>query len=641
MPKDLYPKLCRPETLKVAANYVLDDQKDDFVPDVFRHQDYLYNLAANVTMLARSLNHGTYRPRQLREIDMPKAGLSVRPGSSLEIEDHIVFFAIAYLLAPVLDRVLPSSVFHFRVRKKGDRPHPRQLFFNENRILLAHHLRKRLRIFGDWYEVWPEFMAMAQKLYAEKGFKFLVEADITAYFENISHPLLADVLRQHAPHQLRLINLLMEMISTWATPSFWGVRPQRGIPQGNEVSSWLGTLFLVQMDVELLKLQRKGRIVFVRYVDDLKVFAKDRKTARKVVLLINQLLRRMHLNMQTSKTAIYEGDQIAQRLTDERVEKVSKILDALPESDDKITEEQKQTAIAAVQPIFEEHFGTGSTLEKTDIRLFKRVLTVLKSTHSPMAVEFSLKCLWSQPALTDKIAKYLALWMDRTDVQQAINQAVFGDAELFDTQYLSLLPLFRQSKALTIKHRAKLLKLGRGDLHWAARAEALLTLMLLPLQEQHFRQLRKLYLRESSPYVKKVILALFLKAPHKIRQPVFEETITEPEEETNRFRKFLWALGHSPELCKPTLKAIGKIENDPARLLVSLYGALESRDLNVLRQVTQVANKRAQEATTHFAQQFLGEIASSAQRKFAAITEAQAKAKEKQKAQITATPGDP
>jgi hypothetical protein len=166
--------------LRIAANYVFDDQKDDFVPDVFRHQDYIYNLDENLARLARNLTHGTYRPRPLREIDVPKTGLSVRPGSSLEIEDHIVFFGIAYLLAPVLDRVLPDSVFHFRVRKKGDRPHPRQLFLNEHRPLLAKHLRKRLRIFGDWYEVWPEFMAEAQKLYAEKGFNFLVESDISA-----------------------------------------------------------------------------------------------------------------------------------------------------------------------------------------------------------------------------------------------------------------------------------------------------------------------------------------------------------------------------------------------------------------------------------------------------------------------------
>jgi len=299
----------------------------------------------------------------------------------------------------------------------------------------------------------------------------------------------------------------------------------------------------------------------------------------------------------------------------------------LPESDEKTTEEQKQSAIAEVKPIFDAHFGSASKLEKTDIRLFKRVLTVLKATRSPMAVEFCLKCIWSQPALTDKIAKYLTLWMDRPDVQQAINQAVFGNGELFDAQYLSLLPLFRQSKALTIKHRAKLLKIGRGELHWAARAEALLTLMLLPLEEQHFRQLRKLYIRESSPYVKKVILALFLKAPLKIKQPIFQETITEPEEETNRFRKFIWSLGHSPEHCKPTLKTIGNIEHDPARLLVSLHGALESRDLNVLRQVTKIAGKHSQDAITELARLSFGEIAATAQRKIVVVTKSKKKEK--------------
>src|ERR1039458_9858696 len=128
MPRNYFSILCKPETLKIAVNYVFDDQKDDFVADVFHHQDYLYNLDENLKRLAHRLKQGTYRPRPLREIDVPKSGLSVRPGSSLDIEDHIVLFAIAYILAPILDRVIPDGVFHFRVRKKGDRPHPRQLF---------------------------------------------------------------------------------------------------------------------------------------------------------------------------------------------------------------------------------------------------------------------------------------------------------------------------------------------------------------------------------------------------------------------------------------------------------------------------------------------------------------------------------
>ena len=241
MKRDLYKELCDSAVLKIAANYVHDDKKDDFIPDTFRNQDYIFNLQDNLARLSQSLKNGTYRPRPLKEIDVPKGGLAVRPGSSLDIEDHIVFFGIAYLLAPIMDRALPQSVFHFRVKKKGKRPHPKRLFENEGPVLVHKDIRRDLRIFADWYEAWPDFVSEAQSIYEKEGFTFMVESDISAYFENISHPLLADILRQYAPSQLRLINLLMEMLSVWTTPSLTGYRPQRGIPQGNDVSSWLGT----------------------------------------------------------------------------------------------------------------------------------------------------------------------------------------------------------------------------------------------------------------------------------------------------------------------------------------------------------------------------------------------------------------
>lgn len=620
MSRDRFPELCKVETLKIAINYVFDDQKDDFIPDVFRHQDYLFNLDENLRRLARNLANGTYRPRPLREIDVPKSGLSVRPGSTLDIEDHIVFFGIAYLLAPILDSELPSNVFHFRVRKRGRHPHPSQLFENEHRSLLWRAKRRALRLFDEWYEVWPDFMGQAQSLYEKEGFTFLVESDITAYFENISHPLLADVLRQHAPQQLRLINLLMEMISVWATPSLWGVRPHRGIPQGNEVSSWLGTLFLVQMDEELLKLQRKGSIKFLRYVDDLKVFTKDYKTARRVVLLINQILRRMHLNIQTSKTQVYQGDEIGKHLQDQRVEQVTLVLESLPEDSTKITPPIRQRALAEIKPLFQEHFGHRRYLRKNDLRLFKRMLTLLMRTDSPMGINLCLKSLWEQPALTEKACRYLRRWMTRKHVRDAVHDALFGEDELFDTQYLYLLPLFRQSGALAESHRTALCALGRrAGLHWAARAEAIITLALFPLEESHYRRLRRLYEKESSTYVKKAILALFLKAPFPTRQAVMKATITEPEEETNRFRKFLWALANSPDHAKPSLKIIGNREKDPARLIISLHGALHSSDLTVLRQVQQISQanaKRAKSAVSRRAFELVLQTADSRLAKF-------------------------
>ena len=615
MSRDLYKTLCKLEVLKIAANYVYDDKKDDFIPDVFRNQDYIFNLQENLGRLAQSLKNGTYRPRPLKEIDVPKSGLAVRPGSSLDIEDHIVFFAIAYLIAPIMDRILPESVFHFRVKKKGKRSHPDKLFQNEGPILIRKVLRKELRIFEDWYEAWPEFVSEAQSIYEKEGFTIMVESDISAYFENISHPLLADILRQYAPYQLRLINLLMEMLSIWATPSLTGFRPERGIPQGNEVSSWLGTLYLVGMDIELLKLQKKGLIRYVRYVDDIKVFTKDRKTARSVIFMINRILRCLHLNMQSSKTDIFEGDDARRRLYDERVEQVTKIIDGLPEDPSKITRTERQDAEAAVRPVFKHHLAYKREMEKEDLRLFKRTLTLLSRIQSPMAVTQSLKWIWKQPALTEKVSRYLSNWMGRKSVRAGVESALLGEEELFDAQYLYLLPMFRSSAVLDLKHKSQLMRLGCGGAyHWAVRAEAFLSLILFPLDDHDFQKIRRRYLKETSPTVKKTILTLFLKARDRVKKQMFVATIQEPEEETNRFRKYIWALTYSAELGRPSLAALNRVEKDPARLLATLLGALQSRDIETLRMVGRIADDHLKSPSSELAHRAFAQVSSDAKR---------------------------
>jgi hypothetical protein len=615
MSRDLYKKLCKPEILKIAANYVYDDKKDDFIPDVFRNQDYIFNLQENLEWLAQSLKNGTYRPRPLKEIDVPKSGLAVRPGSSLDIEDHTVFFAIAYLLAPIMDRVLPESVFHFRVKKKGKRSHPDKLFQNEGPVLIRKVLRKELRIFEDWYEAWPEFVAEAQSIYEKEGFTIMVESDINAYFENISHPLLADILRQYAPYQLHLINLLMEMLSVWATPSLTGFRPLRGIPQGNEISSWLGTLYLVEMDIELLKLQKKGLIRYVRYVDDIKVFTKDRRTARSVIFTINRILRCLHLNMQSSKTDIFEGDDARRRLYDERIEQVTKIIDGLPEDPSKITLTQRQDAEAAVRPVFKRHLAYKREMEKEDLRLFKRTLTLLSRIQSPMAVRQSLKWIWKQPALTEKVSRYLSNWMGLKLVRGGVESALLGEEELFDAQYLYLLPMFRSSTVLHLKHKSPLMRLGCGGAyHWAVRAEAFLSLILFPLDDRDFKKLRRRYFTETSPAVKKTILTLFLKARARVKKQMFAATIQEPEEETNRFRKYIWALTYSVKLGQPSLAALKQIEKDPARLLATLLGALQSRNIETLRLVGRIADDHLNAPSSELTRHAFTQISNDAKR---------------------------
>jgi hypothetical protein len=112
--RNSFVELCRLNTLKAAANFVFDDRKDDFIYDSVGYQDYFFNLGDFLESLSQRLKDGSYIPHPLFEIDVPKTGLTVRPGSVPHFQDRVVLFAIASVLAPKLDKLLPPKVFHFR-----------------------------------------------------------------------------------------------------------------------------------------------------------------------------------------------------------------------------------------------------------------------------------------------------------------------------------------------------------------------------------------------------------------------------------------------------------------------------------------------------------------------------------------------
>lgn len=611
--KDRYSELWKPEVLKVAANYFLDDVKDNFIPDLFHHQDFIFNLNSNLKMLARRIRDDRYRPQRLLEIDVPKTGLSVRPGSVLEAEDHVVYFAMAYLLAPLLDDHLPPNVYHYRVKKKGRLPDPTKLFENrepelDKVVLLSKHGRKLLQTFEDWYEAWPDFVQEAQAIFEQQGYDYLVETDISSYFENISHPLLADVLVKYAPEQIRLVNFLRMMLSEWATTSLLGNRPERGIPQGNNVSSWLGTLYLIPLDLELLKLEKKGKVKYIRYVDDIRVFTKDRETARTVVFLINRLLRQLHLNMQGSKTEIVEKVNIKKRLNDQRIEVINDILERLTDQGEDISNEIQQEIRVKVKPLYIESIVGKTILEKRDHRFFKRCITLFSQARSPIAINECIQFLLSDPVLTAKIMKYLHHWEnDNAVVAKILN--VLLNHEIFDSQYLSLLPFVRRSVGLSVGHKKFFWNVALNmDLHWSVRSEAFLSLAVFSLSDSECKRLIRRYDNETSPFIQKAILAIMLQAKDRLKRPFLEETIFETDYLVNRFRKYLWALVNSNQLSVPTLLKLAEIEKDPAKICVALQAALQSSNKEILKTVREIATQKEKMASSNVACARFGRI---------------------------------
>ncbi len=305
MKRDLYSKLSDIQLLRRAWHLARDDSRDDFMFDPYRYADFAFRLEDYLQGLSQSLKDMSYHPKPLLTIDAPKSDLSVRPGSLLSIEDKIVLLAIATLIAPPLDKKLPANVYSWRVKNNAkDKELFRDIEILKFPFLKSTTIRKRLSLVESWYAMWPRFQGDSIYAYETEGYNFMVLSDIVAYFENIDLKLLRDLLMQHLPHQERIINFLFKLLEYWAWQGADGRLVARGIPQGNEVSSFLGNIYLLPLDQALVAQEKKGQIKYLRYMDDTKIFAKDRKAAREALFLMNDRLRSLRLNIQGAKTRI-------------------------------------------------------------------------------------------------------------------------------------------------------------------------------------------------------------------------------------------------------------------------------------------------------------------------------------------------
>ena len=60
--------------LKLALNFAKDSAKKFFIPDFFRHQDFVHNSNKLLGDISVRLKNKEYNPHQVVSIDIPKSG---------------------------------------------------------------------------------------------------------------------------------------------------------------------------------------------------------------------------------------------------------------------------------------------------------------------------------------------------------------------------------------------------------------------------------------------------------------------------------------------------------------------------------------------------------------------------------------
>jgi hypothetical protein len=339
----------------------MQDRTDDLVPDVLEYEDFKLARSAIIAGVVKRLR-SDYTPSSLLTMDSPKGDLMLRAGSVPEIDDRLVYTAIAGALADRIDAVLePESVvpsYRVRVGKRDE------------------------YLFKMPIPQWFASQDLIRRGY-EDGFRFLLKTDLTAYFDHVDHEILLGELKDVGASRT-ICKLLESLLEHW-------FRRKRGLPQGIEPSSLLGNFYLHPMDKHMVR----AGFRYFRYMDDIYVFGRSKAEIKRAATELTRETRKLGLHLQSAKTRVVEGAAILDLVNERRA-----AFDAVAYD---MSTGRPELAVTAIRRILHQLLGPGPFNE----RHFRKCLIELRKMGHAAAVPDTLKRLDEFASSADQIARYL------------------------------------------------------------------------------------------------------------------------------------------------------------------------------------------------------------------------------------------
>ena len=132
----------------------------------------------------------------------------------------------------------------------------------------------------------------------------VIRIDIKNFFDSINHQLLENMLKEYN-HSEEIINLLMIFAKNARFDGVRLIHPPSGVPQGSPLAPVLSNLYLDYFDKQL----NRREIPFIRYADDIILFAQDINEAGEYMNFAISVLNSLSLDISVDKTRIYPVDK--------------------------------------------------------------------------------------------------------------------------------------------------------------------------------------------------------------------------------------------------------------------------------------------------------------------------------------------
>lgn len=259
----LMEEVCERENLKEALRRVKANKGSAGVDGmtVGGITDYLKQ---HWPAIREKLLNGTYEPRPVRRVEIPKPDGGMRKLGIPTVLDRLIQQAVMQVLQRQWDPTFSESSYGFRPGRSAQ-----------------------------------QAVAKAQKHIAE-GHGWCVDFDLEKFFDRVNHDKLMGQIAKRVGDK-KLLKLIRAFLNAGVMENGLVSPSVEGTPQGGPLSPLLSNLVLDELDREL---ERRGHR-FVRYADDCNVYVRSERAGQRVMVSVTQFItQKLRLKVNEAKSAV-------------------------------------------------------------------------------------------------------------------------------------------------------------------------------------------------------------------------------------------------------------------------------------------------------------------------------------------------